>query len=366
MSRSMIRRQLLDCEPYYPGLSIEEIQERYGLSSVIKLASNENPLGVSPKVLQTLEKQLTEVYRYPRTGSPRLRRALSAYHGVPADRIVVGNGSDEIIDLLVRVAVEPGRDHVLAFQPCFNIYRLQSKLCGVAFRQISLGIDFTFPMQELLEAVNEATAMVFLTTPDNPSGFTPLVEDVIDLHRRLPEDCLLVVDEAYMDFAVPQERYSVMSLAGRAPNLIVLRTFSKLYGLAGLRLGYGVMPAELAETLLRVKLPFSVNILAEAAGIAALSDVAFRSETIATVVRGREMLTQALGGVGFLVYPSQANFILVKPPLAALELFEKLLKWGIIVRPLSSYGLPDHLRITVGNAEENQALLKAIRDILGP
>jgi len=366
MSRSLIRQQVLHFEPYCPGLSIEEIKERYSLSSVIKLASNENPLGASPKVLQALEKQLTEVYRYPRTGSPRLRQVLGAYHGVPEDRIVVGNGSDELIDLLIRVAVEPARDHILAFQPCFNIYRLQSKLCDVAFHQIALRSDFTFPMQELLEAVNDATAIVFLTTPDNPSGFAPLVEEVLGLHHRLPEDCLLVVDEAYMDFAVPQERYSIMSLAGRAPNLVVLRTFSKLYGLAGLRLGYGVMPARLADYLLRVKLPFSVNVLAEAAGIAALDDDAFRSETIRTVIQGREMLTHALGKMGFLVYPSQANFILVKPSMAASELFEKLLRRGIIIRPLTNYGLTDHLRISIGNAEENRALLWAIQDILSP
>jgi histidinol-phosphate aminotransferase len=366
VGRSLIRRHILDCEPYCSGLSIEEIQERYGLSSVIKLASNENPLGVSPKVLQVLEKQLLEVHRYPRAGSPRLRQALGAYHGVPEDRIVGGNGSDEIIDLLIRVAVEPGRAHVLAFQPSFDIYRLQSKLCGVAFRQIALRSDFIFPLQELMAAVNDTTAMVFLTTPDNPSGYAPPVEEVLELHRRLPEECLLVVDEAYMDFAVPQERYSILSLAGSVPNLVVLRTFSKLYGLAGLRLGFGVMPAQLADTLLRVKLPFSVNVLAEAAGIAALDDEEFRSETIRTVVRGRERLTAALDEMGFLVYPSQANFILVKSPLAAPELFEKLLSRGIIIRPLASYGLPDHLRISIGNAEENQALLMAIRDILAP
>jgi histidinol-phosphate aminotransferase len=366
MNRFLIRRQLLDFEPYRPGLSIEEIQDRYGLSSVIKLASNENPLGASPKVLQVLEKQLKEVHRYPRTGSPRLRQALGARHGIPEDRIVAGNGSDEIIDLLIRVAVEPGRNHVLAFRPCFNIYKLQSRLCGVEFRQIALHDDFTFPMQALLEAVNDATAMVFLTTPDNPSGFAPPVKEVLYLHHRLPEDCLLVVDEAYMDFAVPRERYSIMSLAGGVPNLVVLRTFSKLYGLAGLRLGYGVMPAELADGLLRVKLPFSVNVLAEAAGIAALDDDGFRIKTIRTVIRGREMLTRALGELGFQVYPSQANFILVKPPMAASELFEKLLRRGIIIRPLLSYGLPDHLRISIGNAEENRALLRAIRDILVP
>lgn len=364
MSRSLIRQQLLDFDPYSPGLSVEEVKERYGLSSVIKLASNENPLGVSPKVLQAVKKRLKGVHRYPQAGSPRLRQALAAYQGIPEGRIVAGNGSDEIIDLLIRATVEPGRDHVLAFRPCFNIYKLQARLCGVEFRQIDLLSDFTFPMQKLLDTVNDATAIVFLTTPDNPSGYVPPVEEVVALHHCLPEDCLLVVDEAYMDFAVPQERYSMMSLAGRAPNLVVLRTFSKLYGLAGLRLGYGVMPEDLADTLLRVKLPFSVNILAEAAGIAALDDEAFRSEIIRTVVCGREMLTAALSEMGFLVYPSQANFIMVKPPMPASELFERLLRLGIIVRPLSSYGLKDYLRISIGNEAENEGLVATICKIL--
>ncbi len=364
MRRSLTRRPLLDGDPYSPGLSVAEVKERYGLSTVSKLASNENPLGVSPKVLQTMEKQLTEVHRYPQAGSPRLRKALAAYHGVPENRIVAGNGSDEIIDLLIRVAVAPGRDHVLAFRPCFDIYRLQAKLCGVDFRQVPLRDDFTFPMDALWDAVQDDTAMVFLTIPDNPSGFAPAKEEVLDLHRRLPEDCLLVVDEAYMDFAVPRERYSLLSLAGSVPNLVVLRTFSKLYGLAGLRLGYGVMPEALADILLRVKLPFSVNVLAEAAGIAALADEAFRDATVDTVVRGRAMLTRALDEMGLLVYPSQANFIMVKPSRPASQLFERLLMLGIIVRPLSSYGLPDYLRISVGNAQENEALVAALQEIL--
>lgn len=364
MSRSLIRQHLIDVDPYSPGLSVAEVKERYGLSTVIKLASNENPLGVSPKVLQAVEKQLIDAHRYPRSGSPGLRRALGAYHGISENRIVVGNGSDEIIDLLIRVAVEPGRDHILAFRPCFDIYRLQAKLCGVDFRQVALRSDFTFPMSALLDSVNDNTAIIFLTTPDNPSGFAPPVDEVLDLHRRLPGNCLLVVDEAYMDFAVPRDRYSVLSLAGSIPNLAVLRTFSKLYGLAGLRLGYGIMPEALADVLLRAKLPFSVNTPAEAAGMAALADDAFRNATVDTVVRGREMLTRALDQMGVFVYPSQANFVMVKPPMPASRLFDSLLSRGIIVRLLSSYGLPDHLRISVGTAEENEALLGALHEIL--
>lgn len=364
MSRPLIRRPLLDIERYSPGLSMAEVRARYGLASVIKLASNENPLGVSPKVLQAIEEHLSEVHRYPRAGSPRLRQALAVYHGILENRIVAGNGSDEIIDLLIRVAVEPGRDHVLAFQPCFNIYRLQARLCGVDFRQVALRDDFTFSMEALLNAVNDDTAMVFLTSPDNPSGFAPTREEVLDLHRRLPENCLLVVDEAYMDFAVPREHHTLLPLAGSVPNLVVLRTFSKLYGLAGLRLGYGIMPEAMADILLRAKLPFSVNILAEAAGMAAMADETFRDATVKMVIQGRKMLTRALGEMGFLVYPSQANFLMVKPPMPASVLFEKLLGLGIIVRPLSSYGLTEHLRISVGNTQENERLVEALHEIL--
>jgi histidinol-phosphate aminotransferase len=181
----------------------------------------------------------------------------------------------------------------------------------VAFRQIDLREDFTFPLQELLGAVNENTAHGLSDHPRQPLGVCPPAEEVLAFYRDLPRDCLLVLDEAYMDFAVPQERYSLLSLAGQASNLVVLRTFSKLYGLAGLRLGYGLMPEELADCLLRVKLPFSVNVLAEKAGLAALQDYSFRRDTLEAVVQGRERLSRTLVEWGFQVYPSQANFILV-------------------------------------------------------
>ena len=206
--------------------------------------------------------------------------------------------------------------------------------------------------------------MVFLTTPDNPSGFAPSIEEC-SICTATFRNCLLVVDEAYMDFAVPQERYSILSLAGSVPiswSADILKTLWSGRVASGIWRHAG----EAGRLLATGETSFSVNVLAEAAGIAALDDDVFRSETIHTVVRGREMLTHALGEMGFLVYPSQANFILVKPPIAASELFEKLLRRGIIVRLLHSYGLPDHLRISIGNAEENQTLLRAIQDIRTP
>lgn len=360
----MIRKQVLDFEPYSAGLSIEEIRERFHLATVIKLASNENPLGCSPKVNEALEEHSNVVHRYPRAGSPKLRKALGDYWGISSECVVAGNGSDEIIDLLIRIVAEPNRSNIVAFQPCFSIYQLQANLCGVEFRQVPLRKDFSFPFNELLNKVDSSTAIVFLTTPDNPSGFTPPVDELINFHRRLPKDCLFVVDEAYMDFAQPQEQYSMIHLAGKLSNLVILRTFSKLYGLAGLRLGYGVMPKLLAEYMLRVKLPFSVNLLAEEAGIAALKDNDFRDSTLNTVIQGRVQLTRSLTDLGFEVYPSQANFLLVKPAVDAETLFNRLLEQGIIIRRLASYGLRDHLRISIGNDEENLTLLAAIKDIL--
>jgi len=343
---------------------MEEIKERYGLGRVIKLASNENPLGASPLVRRVLTRKADMVFRYPRSGNPALVAALAAAHGVSPARVVAGNGSDEIIDLLVRVLARPGRENVVAFKPCFSIYVQQTRLCGVELRQVPLGEDFAFDLPALAAAVDEHTSLVFVTNPDNPSGHAVPAEEFVKLSKALPPRALLVVDEAYVDFAEPEADYTMMSRLGACDNVVVLRTFSKLYGLAGLRLGFGVMPEWLADYLLRVRLPFSVNLLAEAAGMAALEDKAFLEASRETVLRGRKILTEALTGLGCRVYPSQANFLMLTPPKPAKAVFESLLAKGIIVRALSSYGLPDKLRVSVGNDEENTLFLSALAEVL--
>jgi histidinol-phosphate aminotransferase len=359
-----IREAVREFTPYSPGLSMEEIKERYGLTRVVKLASNENPLGASPLVKRVLARKGDQVFRYPRAGNPALVAALAAFHDVPPQCVVAGNGSDEIIDLLVRVTCEPGRDNVVAFSPCFSIYVQQTKLCGVTLRQVPLGPDFAFDLQALAAACDEHTALVFLTNPDNPSGYAVPAEDVLALARALPPRALLVVDEAYVEFAAPKNAYSVLPRFGECDNVVVLHTFSKLYGLAGLRLGVGIMPEWLADYLLRVRLPFSVNLLAEAAGMAALEDAAFSQATLDTVHQGRALLAEKLTSMGCHVFPSQANFLMFEPPLPALELFEALLKRGLIVRALKSYGLPHLLRVSIGNDEENALFLAAVQDII--
>ncbi len=356
-----VRPEVESASPYVPGLSIEEIRQSRGLANIIKMASNENPLGTSPLVQEVLSKNAGLAFRYPQSGSPRLIKAIAAHHGIDPSRIVPGNGSDEIIDLLLRSRAVPGRHNVVIFKPSFSIYYLQARLCGLELRQCPLNEDFSFNFAGLSALVDENTALVFITTPDNPSGFCPGVEEMASFAASLPAGCLLVIDEAYMDFTDDEDKASLVKRLDDFPNVAILRTFSKSFGLAGLRLGYGILPPRLAEYLMRVRLPFSVNILAEEAGIAALADEAFRETTLKVVREGRADLSAELAKLGCRVYPSMANFIMFAPPkpVEASGMFEKLLDAGIIVRPLKSYGLPHLLRVSIGSEAENKSFLAA-------
>lgn len=359
-----MRPEIDEFEAYSPGLSTEEIKERFGLSRVVKLASNENPLGASPLVQDTISRLAGQVFRYPRQGSPDLRRRLGAHLDVPEESLVLGNGSDEIIDLLLRVLGRPGKDNIVVFEPSFSIYRLQARLCGLEVRYVPLNEDFSFPFSEMAHRVDANTRLVFATNPDNPSGYAAPAEELLSFAESLPETAFLVIDEAYIDFADQPESLSPLRSLAWNESIGLLRTFSKMYGLAGLRLGYGILPHRVADALHRVKLPFSVNILAEQAGLAALEDRDFLHRSRDTVLRGKAFLTKGLERCGCRVSPSQANFLLVRPPKPAQEVHEALLRKGFIVRPLRSYGLPDHLRISIGRDDENASFLQCLEEIL--
>ena len=366
-----VRPEIASLSAYVPGMSIAEVRERYGLSRVIKMASNENPLGVSPLVRKVLATSLEEAFRYPQGGNPALREALARAHHVSPERIVVGNGSDEIIDMLIRMLAVPGRHSVVCFEPCFSLYPIQARICGVETRRCPLSPDYSFDLDALFSLVDAGTRLVFVTTPDNPSGYCPPLTAMRRLAEQLGRHfprCLLVVDEAYMDFAgdSPEDeaRFSLLASGDIPDNVAIMRTFSKSYGLAGLRLGYGILPAELAQYYWRARLPFSVNILAEEAGIAVLQDSTFRAATLECVRAGRRRLTEGLRALGCTVWPSAANFIMMQLPEGcgtAAACFEALLQRGIIIRPLKSYSLPDHLRVSVGSDEENTAFLEAMK-----
>lgn len=307
MTPSSVRAEIAGLKPYVPGLSIAEIQEKYGLAQVIKLASNENPLGTPPLAVAAVRRHAEGAFRYPQGGNPRLAAALGRRHQVDPAQIVVGNGSDEILDLLIRVLAVPGRDNLVCCRPCFSIYPIQGQICGVEARRQPLREDFSFDFDGMLNLVDQHTRLMFVTTPDNPSGYCPPRADVARLAR------------------------------------------------------------ELADYLWRARLPFSVNILAEEAALAALEDSAFYAATQEAVHTGRDTLTVGLTALGCTVWSSAANFLMFRLPEgapAAAVCFEELLRRGVIIRPLTSYGLPDLLRVSVGDARENRVFLNALDDVL--
>lgn len=360
-----VRPEIRDFSPYTPGLTIERIKEMYGLDTVIKLASNENPLGVSPVVQKVIARSAARAFRYPENHSPRLVDEIARSVGVPPECVVAGNGSDEIIDMLFRIRAVPGRSNVVCYEHSFSMYRMCARLAGVEYREVARGPEFALPLDRLAEAADENTVMVFVTSPDNPTGQAAGVEDLSVLAGVLPPDCLLVVDEAYIDFVWPPESYTPVQAFDRFENLVALRTFSKAYGLAGLRVGYGVMPAPVAAHMKNARIPFTVNLLAEEAAIAALRDDTFYNETLSVVMRGREHFLAELPRLGCRVWPSQANFVMFQPPRPARQVFESLLERGIIVRPLASFGLPDMIRVNMGTDAENRAFIAALGEILG-
>jgi len=360
-----VREEVKSFSPYTAGKSIDEVKEAYGLDSIIKLASNENPLGTSPRVQDAIKLYASSAFRYGQVGTPHLIEAIAHHFHIPEDSIVTGNGSDEVIDMLIRVKATPGKSNIVAFKPCFSMYKVLSRLSAIEFRQAELNSDFTFDWDGLLSLVDDQTAIVFITTPDNPSGYAPVVEEILALHAKLPQGCLLVVDEAYMDFAENLDRYSMLPRFTQYENVCVLRTFSKAFGLAGIRLGFGAMHPQLADYLRRIRSPFNVNVLAEQAGIAVLKDTAFIEETLRVTREGRNYLTKELEALDFNVYPSLANFIMVEAPKDGAYLNEELLKRGLIIRPLvKGYNLSKHLRITIGTAHENKVLISALKEIL--
>ena len=332
-----------------------------GLERPLDFSAYIGPMGLPPAVAEAARKAVGSCDAYPDPLCRRLTAALAGRLGVEPARVFVGNGSDEVIDLLFRVRAVPGVHNAVAFRPCFGLYVTQARLAGVELRRARLAEDFSFDFDSLLERVDANTTLVFVTSPDNPSGRLAPVRDLIRVARALPPACLLVVDEAYIDFA--GEEHSLLKHLDEVPNVALLRTFSKVYGLAGLRVGYGILPPRLADYMWRVRLPFSVNVLAEQA----LEDDIFREITRRVVAEGRTVLSDGLRALGCTVLPSHANFLMFAPPVGgpdARVLHQTLLERGIIVRALGGYHLPDWLRVSVGMEEENRLFLAECADIL--
>ncbi len=352
-------------QPYQPGKPIEELERELGPSlpagGVIKLASNENPLGPSPRARAVLLGAVADVHRYPDGSAFALRRALAdARPGVRYEELVVGNGSNEILDLLVRTFCRPG-DEVIAPAQTFACYQLSAQAHGVDYREVARGSDFVYDLDALGHAVGPKTRMVFLANPDNPTGAYASREAVERLMARLPEQVIFAVDEAYCDYAVAPDYPDTLTLHRLHPLTVTLRTFSKIYGLAGLRCGWAVAPAEMVAYLDRVRNPFNVNSLAQVAAIAALGDQDHLQRSRRLNAEGMVQLRAGLERLGVSYLPSQCNFLLVDvAPREGRRVFDVLLGRGVIVRPVASYRLPHHLRVTIGTADENHRFLDAL------
>jgi histidinol-phosphate aminotransferase len=358
----IVKPHIRELEPYEPGKPAEELDRELGISGSLKLASNESPLGPSPLALAAVRDALANVHRYPDGSSYGLRRKLAARLGVDGGQLVFGAGADEVLELLAKVLLGPGDECVFAW-PSFAMYPIVVRGMGAQPVRVPLDAGMAHDLPALARAVNSRTRLVFVCNPNNPTG-TSVGRAAFDrFAAELPAEVVLAVDEAYADFARRADFPDALAWVRRRPGTIALRTFSKAYGLAGLRIGYGVADPELAGYLERARHPFNVNRLAEVAAEAALDDREYTERLQRLNAEGIEYLTRELRALDFEVWPSDANFVLARPRRAGARVFERLLREGVIVRPLAGFGLPEHVRITVGLPEENERLVKALRRI---
>lgn len=349
--------------PYVPGKPIEEVQRELGLKRIIKLASNENPLGPSRKAVEAARAAAAEMHLYPDGGSYELRHALEKRLGIPGRQIILGNGSNEIIEFLIRGFVREG-EKVLSSQQSFLVYPIATQAAGGQFVQTPVK-NLGFDLEALAKAVDEKTRVIFIANPNNPTGTYVNKSELDRFLAAVPERVLVCLDEAYFDFVEAADFPDGMDYvkAGR-PNVVVLRTFSKSYGLAGLRLGYGAGSTDVIQYLEKIRQPFNVNLIAQKAGAAALGDEEHLQKTRQVVSEGRKFLYQALGKLGLSYQESQANFVLVDTGRDADEVFQALLRKGVIVRSMKAYGFTRSIRITVGLPEENEILGRELSAVL--
>ena len=351
--------------PYAPGKPIEEVEREYGVTNVAKLASNENALGPSARALAAAREAAARVNLYPDGSAFHLRAALAASLGVEPREVLVGNGSSEIVELLVRTFVLEGEE-VLTSAQSFLAYKLAAQAHGRTLVEAPMKARFHYDLDAIKKLLSRRTKLVFLANPDNPTGTWFTEQELLPFLDAVPKDTLVVLDEAYVDFVDAPGFQDSLALRRKYPNVVVLRTFSKVHGLAGLRLGYGVARPDVVEYVDRVRPPFNVNLVAQAAGVGALEDTDHVARSRALVREERPLLAEGLKALGATVVPSQGNFVFADfPGRPAKELFEALLREGVIVRPMTAYGFPTAQRITVGLRAENQRCLAALATALG-
>ncbi|OLB47911.1 MAG: histidinol-phosphate transaminase [Candidatus Rokubacteria bacterium 13_2_20CM_2_70_11] len=360
---SLANEHILGIAPYEPGKPIDELERELGIHDAIKLASNENPLPPSGRVQRAILAAVNHLNRYPDGSGFYLRQALAKKHGVSPDQVVLGNGSNELIELLVRTFLRPG-DEAVVPHPSFVVYPMIVQAAG-GVRVMVMLKEHRLDLEAMARAITPMTKVVFVANPNNPTATIVTADEIEHFMARVPERTIVVFDEAYIEFALGPDFPEALNYVKQGRKVVVLRTFSKAASLAGLRVGYGVADADAVALMNRIRQPFNVNSLAQAGALAALEDEGHVLECVRTIEAGRHFLYDEFKTLGVRYVPSRANFILVDVGRSAADIYQKLLHEGVIVRPMTPFGMETALRITVGTPEENRKLVNALRTVLG-
>ena len=354
--------------PYVGGKPISEVAREFGLdeAKIVKLASNENPLGMPDSAKKAMAKAAEDLGRYPDSNGFELKNALAKKFNVPVEWITLGNGSNDILELTARAVAQEG-DEVVFSKHAFAVYPLATQAVGGQAIEVPATPEYGHDLAAMQKAITAKTRLVFVANPNNPTGTFLTAAEIAAFLAKVPSHVVVVIDEAYNEFLTPEQQYDAIAWVRQYPNVIVSRSFSKAYGLAGLRIGYGIAQNNITDLLNRIRQPFNVNSLAQAAAIAALADVEFLKKCYELNRAGYAQLTQAFNQMGLKYLPSSGNFVLVKvgdTPNAGATVNLELLKAGVIVRPVGNYGLPEWLRISIGLPQENEAFIVALKKIL--
>jgi len=360
--RQLMRKCVEKLKPYPPGKPTEELERELGIYGSIKLASNENPLGPSPRAMRAVAENLKNMHRYPDSSAYYLREKLADTFRLSMSKIMVGNGADELLELVAQTFLSPGEEVIIP-EHAFLLYETFALSFDGKAVMVPLS-DFSVDLPAMVNAVTPRTKIVFINNPQNPTGKAITRDEVSRFLNALPAHVIVVLDEAYIEFATDPKVGSGLEFLDSYPLLVVLRTFSKIYGLAGLRLGYGFASEMITDVINRVRQPFNVNSLAQVAALAALDDDEFVKKTLALTKKGLAYLYGELDRIGLFYIPTQANFLLIKTPQGAQETYGRMLREGVIIRPMDSYGLEDYIRVNVGLPEENERFIAALEKIL--
>jgi len=351
-----------ELQPYQPGKPVEELQRELGISDIVKLASNENPLGPSKKVLEALRSLMPDLARYPDGSAYLLKEKLSDYLGVKTDMLTIGNGSNDVLELISRVYLRPGIEAIVS-QHSFVVYSLVTKALGADLRVIP-AFDFAQDLNATLATINDKTRMIFIANPNNPTGTWINKADMTAFLKEVRDDIIVVLDEAYFEYVEEPEYPDGIEMQKQFPNVVVTRTFSKAHGLASLRIGYSISHPEIADLLNRVRQPFNVNAMSLAAAVAALDDQEHVRAAVDLNRQGLKTVTDACDKMGLPYIPSVGNFLAIDFGRDAMPIYDALLHEGVITRPIGVYEMPNHLRVTIGLAAENERFIASLSKVL--